>query len=88
MAWYKEIAANSETMDDLIERLYSRIADLVIEALDTVRQAPPLPKGDQAQVAAMYRWALCYAGSGLEALCDEPGYVEDIIAKKMEKGLI
>ena len=88
MAWYKEVAQASNSVEETIERLYARIADTLIEALDAVRAEPPLPKGDQAQVEAMYRWALRFAGSGLEALADKPGYVEEIIAAKHEKGLI
>lgn len=88
MAWYKETASASDSLEETIERLYTRIATRLIEALDAVRQVPPLPKGDQAQIAAMYRWALRFAGSGLETLADEPGYVEQVITAKAEKGLL
>ena len=88
MAWYKEITADSHALDDTIERLYTKIAKRLIEALDSVRAEPPLPKGDQSQVEALYRWALRFAGGGLEAYSAEPGYVERIIAQKIKKGLI
>ena len=88
MAWYKEMATESDAVDGLIERMYTRMANLLIEALDAVRSEPPIPKGDQTQVEAMYRWALRFAGSGLEELANQPGYVEGIVAKKMAKGLI
>jgi len=87
MAWYKEMAAGS-SVEDLIERMYTRMAKLLIEALDAVKSEPPLPKGSQAEVEAMYRWALRFAGGGLEDLADKPGYVADIVARKMAKGMI
>jgi nucleoside 2-deoxyribosyltransferase len=88
MAWYKEIATNNTSLDETIERLYTKIANRLIAALDQVRQEPALPKGDRSQVIALYRWALRFAGGGLETLAEEPGYVERVVAGKIEKGLI
>ena len=88
MAWYKEINEDSNSLDETIERLYTRIASKVIEGLDAVRKIPPLPKGDQAQIEELYRWALRFAGSGLEKFSAKPGYIEQIVARKLEKALI
>jgi len=88
MAWYKEINEASNSLDETIERLYTRIASKVIEGLDTVRKTPPLSKGNQAQIQEWYRWALRFAGSGLEQYSAKPGYVEKIVSRKLEKGLI
>lgn len=88
MAWYKEINEASNSLDETIERLYTRIASKVIEGLDTVRKTTPLSKGDQAQTEEWYRWALRFAGSGLEQYSAKPGYVEKIVSRKLEKGLV
>lgn len=88
MAWYKEINEASNSLDETIERLYTRIASKVIEGLDTVRKTPPLSKGNRTQIEEWYRWALRFAGSGLEQYSAKPGYVEKIVSRKLEKGLI
>lgn len=88
MAWYREINGESSSLDNTTERLYTRIASKVIEALDNVKEVPPLPKGDQAQIEELFRWALRFAGSGLEKYSTEPGYVEGIVSRKLEKKLI
>ena len=88
MAWYREVNGESSSLDKTIEQLYTRIATKVIEGLDDARKTSPLPKGDLAQIVELYRWALRFAGSGLEKFSDEPGYVEGIVSRKLERELI
>lgn len=69
------------------DRLYGRIADAVIEALDAVRAEPSVFGGDEARVRAVYAWAARFPGSGFDALCG-PGFVEKTIENKRRKGLL
>lgn len=88
MALYKEISAQCSSVAEVTEQLYTRIANQLVEALDAVKQIPPLPTEGQAAVETVYRWALRFPGSGMEELLDQPGYVQDIISRKQSKGLL
>ena len=88
MAWYRSIQQSSDSLDDILEQLYTKIAAPVIEALDAARAKPPLPKGDPTQIEAWYRWALEYPGSGLTEFCGEPNFIKDVVMAKIEKGLL
>ena len=72
---------------DWSDRLYGRMADAVIEALDAVRAEPSTFGGDEARIRAVYAWAARFPGSGFDALCG-PGFVEKIIENKRRKGLL
>ena len=69
------------------DRLYGRMADAVIEALDAVRAEPSVLGGDEARISAVYAWAARFPGSGFDALCG-PGFVEKTIEEKRRKGLL
>ena len=69
------------------ERLYNRMADAVIEALDAVRAEPSTFGGDEARINAVYTWAAQFPGSGFDAMCG-PGFVEKTIENKRRKGLL
>lgn len=69
------------------DRLYGRMAEAVIEALDAVRAEPSAFGGDEARINAVYAWAARFPGSGFDALCG-PGFVEKTIANKRRKGLL
>jgi len=88
LAWYQEIHRQSESLEATTEQLYTKIATEIIGALDMVRKEPPLPKGDPAQTEAWFHWALQFPGGGLEKYSAEPGYVQNIVATKLKKGLI
>ena len=88
MARYKEAAQDGATLAQITERMYNRIAGELIAALDQVRQEPPLPKGDQRQLLSWYQWAVRFPGSGYEDLFAAPGYLEQIIERKQERGLL
>ncbi|MYA77159.1 MAG: nucleoside 2-deoxyribosyltransferase [Gemmatimonadetes bacterium] len=72
---------------DWSDRLYNRMADAVIEALDAVRTEPSAFGGDEARINAVYAWAAQFPGSGFDALCG-PGFVEKTIEEKRRKGLL
>lgn len=72
---------------DWSERLYGRIADAVIEALDAVRAEPSTFGGDETRIRSVYEWAARFPGSGFDALCG-PGFVEKTIENKRRKGLL
>jgi len=72
---------------DWSDRLYNRIADAVIEALDAVRAEPSAFGGDEARINAVYAWAAQFPGSGFDALCG-PGFMEQTIKEKRRKGLL
>ena len=68
-------------------RLYDRIADAVIEALDAVRAEPSTFGGDEGRIRSVYQWAARFPGSGFDAVCDA-GFVEEVIARKRRRGLL
>ena len=78
---------NGAPAADWSERLYGRMADAVIEALDAVRAEPSAFGGDEARINAVYAWAAQFPGSGFDALCG-PGFVEKTVKEKRRKGLL
>ena len=72
---------------DWSDRLYNRMADAVIEALDAVRAEPSAFGGDEARINAVYAWAARFPGSGFDAMCG-PGFVDKTIKNKRRKGLL
>ncbi len=98
MAWYQEARRPVETPDgpdgpdgpdstDWSGRLYDRVADAVVEALDAVRAEPSTFGGDEARIRTVYEWAARFPGSGFDAACDA-GFVEEVIARKRRRGLL
>jgi hypothetical protein len=85
MGFYQQAMRESGSLDEGMDRLYSRIASLLIESLDSVRSLTPVYKGDKSQLEGLYRWALRFPGSGLGDLCSDPSFVEQIVAAKIEK---
>ena len=88
IAFHQEAMNESVSLNEAMDRLYSRIASLLIESLDSVKSLKPLLKGDEKQIEGLYRWALKFPGGGLENLSSEPSYVEQIVAMKRDKGLV
>ncbi len=87
MAWYQEARRGGATASDWSDRLYNRMADTVIEALDAARAEPSTLGGDEARVRTVYEWAARFPGSGFDALCG-PGFVEKTIRNKRRRGLL
>ncbi len=85
MELYQQAVRESDSLDEGMDRLYSRIASLLIDGLDSVSSLTPVYKGDKSELEGLYRWALKFPGSGLEDLCSDPSFVEQIVAAKIEK---
>jgi len=85
MELYQQAVRESDSLDEGMDRLYSRIASLLIDGLNSVRSLTPVYKGDKSELEGLYRWALKFPGSGLEDLCSDPSFVEQIVAAKIEK---
>lgn len=83
MVWYHEAlqAGEDQAVQDAF---YTRLATAVIENLDAVRQEPPLMPGALAGI--IYRWALDFAGAGLELTPDT--VLTKILRRKSEQGLL
>ncbi len=92
MAWYQQARQSGDrsggsASTDWSDRLYARIADAVIEQLDTVRAEPSLFGGDEARIRTVYAWAARFPGSGFDGVCG-PEFVEKTIENKRRKGLL
>lgn len=93
MAWYQEARKADGTggpgglQEAWQDRLYGRIADSVIEALDWVRGEPCAFGDDEARARTVYEWAARFPGSGFDAVCGA-GFVENTIENKRRKGLL
>ena len=92
MAWYQEARDQSATASDTSVRYCDRIADAVIEALDTVRAGPPHLGAAPDGVERLYRWALRFPGSGLAERMAGDDSLEDaihrLVSGKLDKGLL
>jgi len=88
MAWYQQARQAGGTLQDILQRLYERIAAVVVQSLDAVRHEPPVPKGPPADVESLYRWALRFPGGGFEASCAASLCIDRLVAEKREKGLV
>ncbi len=87
MAWYQEARDGASDLRQSSGRLYARIADAVIEQLDAVRVEPPVIGSDAERIRQQYEWAIRFPGGGLEDFCG-PGFVDDVIESKQQKGLL
>ncbi len=87
LAWYREAQEQTDSLTELTEQLYTRIANEVIDALDDVRQQSPLPKPDPMTPEAIYQWALQFPASGFAERCGDR-FAEKMLARKRAKGLL
>ncbi len=87
LAWYREVQEQTDSLADLTDQLYTRLANAVISALDDVRQQPPLPKPNPITPEIIYQWAVQFPASGFAEQCGED-FVENVLARKRAKGLI
>lgn len=84
---YQEAVSQTESIDDVIQELYGKMSSVIIENLDSARRIPPLLKGKQRELEALYNWALKFPGGGFRALCSEPAFIKNIVAAKTDKGI-
>lgn len=87
LAWYREAQEQTDSLADLTDQLYTRIATTVLSALDDVRQQPPLPKPNHITPEIIYQWAVQFPASGFAEWCGVD-FVENVLARKKAKGLI
>ena len=87
LAWYREAQEQTDSLADLTDQLYTRIATTILSALDDVRQQPPLPKPNPITPEIIYQWAIQFPASGFAERCGVD-FVENVLARKKEKGLI
>jgi nucleoside 2-deoxyribosyltransferase len=86
MEWYQEETAKGGTLQDVTERLYTRIALALITELDGVRSEPPVLEGASITPEQLYTWAIRFAGGGFAEYIGDDGFVERVIEGKKGKG--
>ena len=88
IAYYQEAMKDARAINDVENRLYTKIANEIIDGFDTVRALTPLLSDDEKQMEILYQWVLRFPGSGLEKLCGNQEYIKTIVRQKRNKGLI
>lgn len=83
--FHQQAVHQSRSLEEAIDRLYSRITSLLIESLDLVVGLPPVFRGDKGRLQELYQWALRFPGGGLENLCSKASFVEKLVEAKIEK---
>ena len=84
---YQDAVAASQTLNETVDTYYTRIARMVIESLDSVRNEKPLLMGDQKKLETLYQWALTFPGGGINKLLSNHTFVDEILAAKIRKGI-
>ena len=84
---YRKAIETTDAVDNAIQRFYEHISSRIIESLDAVRRIPPLLGGDPKQLETLYRWALRFPGGEFDTFCNGPGFIERLVADKIDKGI-
>lgn len=85
MELYQQAAG--ENIHEKIETIYSSLSSSIIQALDKVREIPPV--GDsKALTENLYQWCTQYCGGGMEDLLEDPSWLEGVLNRKRRRGLI
>lgn len=87
LAWYREAREQTDSLSGLTDKLYTRIANEIISALDDVRQQPAVAKPGLITAEIIYQWALQFPASGFAERCGVD-FVEKVLERKKAKGLI
>lgn len=92
MQWYQDALDEGGDASEVSARYQRRIAEVVIELLDEVRNDAPILEGGREGAERTYRWALLLAGGGLEGLMTEYESIDDavrrVVSRKFEKQLL
>jgi len=88
MMWYQQARQEGGTLHDLMHRLYTRLAQMLVESLDAVRHEPPLANRAPDDMERLYQWASRFPGGGFAEHCAEHLVVEALVAEKRKKGLV
>jgi hypothetical protein len=85
---YQQAIEKSQALSDAVNLYYTEIAQLVIENLDSVRKEKSIVKSDQKKLETLYQWALKFPGGGIDKSLSDAAIVDQIIAAKINKGLV
>ena len=85
MALYQQAAADD--IRKAIDAMYEPLSLSVIEALNKVREIPPLCDSE-ALTQNLYQWCTQYCGAGMEELLDDSSWLDALLNRKRELGLI
>lgn len=85
MQWYQEEVAKGAALQTVTDRLYTRIASVMVDALDQARAQPPILSGTAEEITKVYAWALKFPGGGLtEASID----LDRTVQRKIDLGIL
>ena len=70
-----------------IDTIYRSLSFSVIQALNKVREIPPLCDSD-VLTTNLYQWCTRYCGGGMEELLEDTRWLEDVLNRKRRHGLI
>lgn len=85
MELYKN--ASGENLLEQIDAIYTLLANKLIPALDRARKQTPVGTA-AGMMADLYRWTPRLYGGGLETILNDTTWLEGVLARKREKGLI
>ena len=84
---YQEAVSESEALGDTISQYYTKISELVIKNLDSVRTGKPLLKSDRTRLETLYQWALTFPGGGIDKSLPDDAFMYQVLNAKINKGL-
>ena len=87
MALLHESMSDAETLEGQIASFHSKLALMIIEALDYVCAQPSLFEGSKEKAKMIYQWATKTAGGALPTFLPETE-IEKLIETKMAQNLI
>lgn len=79
--------ASGEDIYQKIESIYGSLSRSVIQALDNVRTTPPLSDSEEL-TKHLYQWCTQYCGAGMEELLQDSSWLEGVLSRKRQRGLI
>ena len=88
MDWYQEAKSNSQTAAELIDLLYTKVANLLVKELDLTIAEPPLFKGNVGLAESIYQWSHRMPGGKMSAKFGSLEHSAKIVKDKFKKGLI
>ena len=88
IAYYQGAMNESSSLSEAENRLYTKIANEIINGFDKAKALPALLPDDEKRIEIVYQWALRFPGSGLEGVCENRKYLNKIVQQKRNKGLI
>ena len=87
MELYHKSMAEKGSIENQINAYHSKLAQLLIDALDEVCKQPSLFEGNREKAKMIYQWATKSAGQLLPELLTD-GEIDKLLDSKVKKGLI